>query len=123
MPVPESAQTGWITSALGESPAYVEACKNVLALGDGLDDARLIAEFGSLSGMTSDQLPVEQSAAVEAYADVRPRGKIEIVRVRVQEPTHEHIQSRFAELQGVSVDEIGIEIVALRVRRYRRSDS
>ena len=121
MPVPESAQTGWITSAPGESPAYVEAWKNVLALGDGLDDARLIAEFGSLSGITSDQIPVGQSAAVEAYADVRPRGQIETVKVRVQEPTHEHIQSRFAELQGVSVDESEIEIVALRVRRYRRS--
>lgn len=91
-----------------------------MSLGSSLDDARLIAEFGSLSGLTSDQIPIDQSATVEAYADVRVRGDIETLKVRVYEPTLEHIQTRSNELKSQSAPPDAFEIVTLRVRRYRK---
>lgn len=120
MPTSEPAQTGCIVSPADAPIPYVEAWKNVLSLGSSLDDARLIAEFGSLSGLTSDQIPIDQSATVEAYADVRVRGDIETLKVRVYEPTLEHIQTRSNELKSQSAPPDAFEIVTLRVRRYRK---
>ena len=114
------AETGWIVSSPDAPASYVEAWKNVLSLSEGLDDARLIAEFGSLSGLTSDRIPVDQSAAVEAYADVRVRGEVDTDKVRVYEPTLEHMRSRFAELKSPMEAAGSVEIVTLRVRRYRK---
>ena len=120
MPISEPAQSGWIVSPSEAMVPYVEAWKNVLSLGEGLDDARLIAEFGSLSGLTSDQIPIESSGAVEAFADVRVRGESETLTLRVFEPTLEHIRMRWGEGRGLGAGERGMEIVGLRVRRYRR---
>ena len=122
MPSPPPAQTGFISSATGEAIPYIEAWKNVSDLREQLDDARLIAEFGSLSGLTSDRIPVVQSTAVEVYADVRVAGQTDELRIRVEAPTLEHIQARFAdayeEAYGVLPPTAAIEIVILRVRRF-----
>lgn len=121
MPASEPAQSGLIVSPPELSAPYLEAWKNVLSLGDGLDDSRLIAEFGSLSGLTSDHIPIDQTASVEAYADVRRIGAVENTTIRVREPTLGHIQSRFAALSNPPSRETAIEIVILRVRRYRKT--
>ena len=125
MPSPPPAQTGFIISAADDPIPYVEAWKNDSDLGEQLDDARLIAEFGSLSGLTSDRIPVEQSSAVEVYADVRLVRQLGELRIRVEAPTLEHIQARFIEVykisHGVVRPSAAIEIVMLRVRRFGRS--
>ena len=120
MPASEPAQSGLIVSPADAPAPYLEAWKIVLSLGDGLDDSRLIAEFGSLSGLTSDQIPIDQTASVEAYADVRRMGAVENTTIRVEEPTLDHIHSRFAALSNTPSKEKSIEIVILRVRRYRK---
>ena len=120
MPGTEAAQSGLIYSPPGVTPAYVEAWKNVLHLGAGLDDSRLLAEFGNLSGASSEALSTDQTAAVEAYADVREVGESEAVTLRVNAPTREHIRQQFEqhrpELSGRE-----FEIVVLRLRRIARS--
>lgn len=94
----------------------------MLHLGDGLDDARLIAEYGFLSGLTSDRVPLARTTAVEAYADVRLAGSSEALKVRVEQPTLEHIRARFAEAysrtRGPVPQSATIEIVTIRVRRF-----
>ena len=53
------------------SPRLSPTCrKRSLHLGATLDDARLAAEFGYLNVQAVDRVPVDQTAAVEAYADV-----------------------------------------------------
>jgi hypothetical protein len=122
MPSSSPAQTGIIASPPGHPTPYVEAWQNVLQLGDGLDDARLIAEYGCLSGLTSDRVPIARTTAVEAYADVRLHGSSEELRIRVEQPTLEHIRARFAEafsrLNGSVSHDAAVEIVTIRVRRF-----
>ncbi len=120
MPASEPAQSGLIVSPPEGSAPYLEAWKNVLSLGDGLDDSRLIAEFGSLSGLTSDHISISETASVEAYADVRRIGTVENITIRVQEPSLDHIHSRFAALSEPPLQATSIEIAILRVRRYRK---
>lgn len=122
MPAELPPQTGIISSAPEAPVPYLEAWHEVLHLGEALDDARLIAEFGCLSGLTADRIPVEQTAAVEAYADVRLMGSANAMRIRVLEPTLEHIHARFRHAhleQHETVAMEPIEIVTIRLRRFR----
>jgi hypothetical protein len=122
MPSSSPAQTGIVASPPGHPTPYVEAWQKVLHLGEGLDDARLIAEYGCLSGLTSDRIPIARTMAVEAYAEVRLEGSSEELKVRVEQPTLDHIRTRFADaysrLHGSVPQEAAIEIVTIRVRRF-----
>ena len=122
MPGSSAAQTGIVFSPPGDGPSYVEAWQNVLHLGEGLDDARLIAEFGCLSGLTADRLPIDQTTGVEVYADVRLAGQVNLQTVRVTEPTLEHLRQKFDEAyrgtHGSPLPDQAMEVVMLRIRRF-----
>jgi hypothetical protein len=124
MPGSETAQTGFAWSTADAPERYVEAWHHVLHLGDALDDARLIAEFGCLSGITSDHIPIHESSRVEAYATARVAGGAEDFTFAVKEPTLEHIHARLVEVckraGGTPSNTPGMEIVSIRVRRYGR---
>jgi N-methylhydantoinase A/oxoprolinase/acetone carboxylase beta subunit len=115
-----------VLSALGMvvTPPVVDVSKTVVHLGEQLDDARLVAEFGGLSGQTLDVIPYDQSPLVEAHADVRFRGQSHELKVRVDRPTRDHISQRFLEdyarAYGHAPTGRAIEIVTLRVRRTAR---
>ena len=96
MPISEAAQSGLIFSAPGVSPRFVEAWYGVLHLGSGLDDSRMVAEFGRLSGLASDHIPPEQTTSLEASADVRVVGQLDSIRFRVKDPSWDHIYDQFA---------------------------
>jgi N-methylhydantoinase A len=116
-----------VLSALGMvvAPPVADASKTVIHLGEELDDSRLPAEFGSISGETIDLIPYEQTAALEAWADVRFRGQSHEIKVRVERPSRQHIEERFVEsyrtLYGQAPAGRAIEIVTLRVRRIGRT--
>jgi hypothetical protein len=120
MPSPQDAQT--ITVWTHEGVRVVEASQAVLHLGEALDDERLPAEVGSLSGRTIDLIPYEQSASVEVYADVRLHGEERQVRCRVLRPSVAHIREQFfaeyAGFHGVLPADGLVEIVTLHVRRF-----
>ncbi|HEX4796858.1 MAG TPA: hydantoinase/oxoprolinase family protein [Humisphaera sp.] len=115
-----------VLSALGMvvAPPVADASKTVVHLGEQLDDARLAAEFGAVSMETIGAIPYEQTAAVEAYADVRFRGQSHEVKVRAQSPSNEQIKASFLKeyetLYGKAPVDRPIEIVTLRVRRIGR---
>ena len=115
-----------VLSALGMvvAPPIADASRTVVHLGAALDDERLIAEFGSVNGLTIDQIPHEQTQAIEAYADVRFRGQSHEVKVRVERPTLEHIHAQFTAAYQAMYGGIpsgrSIEIVTLRIRRIGR---
>jgi N-methylhydantoinase A len=117
-----------VLSALGMvvTPRVADGSKTVVHLRDQIDDARLAAEFGGLSGQTMDAIPYDQTASVEAHADVRFRGQSYELKVRVQRPTLEHIRDEFlrAYVQAYGQAPAGreIEIVTLRVRRTARHE-
>jgi N-methylhydantoinase A/oxoprolinase/acetone carboxylase beta subunit len=98
-----------------------DASKTVVHLGEQLDDARLAAEFGGISGQTMDLIAYEQTAAVEAFADVRFAGQSHELSVRVFRPMWEHIREQFLtayrERYGPPPAGRKIEIVTLRARR------
>jgi N-methylhydantoinase A len=112
-----------VLSALGMvvAPPVADASKTVVHLGEQLDDARLAAEFGGISGRTMDVIPYEQTAAVEAYADVRFAGQSHELSVRVNRPSWEHITERFHEAYRERYGQVPagrrVEIVTLRARR------
>lgn len=116
-----------VLSALGMvvAPPVVDASQTVLHLGDTLDDERLPAEVGRLSGLTIDAIPYEQTAAVEVYADARFRGQSHEVRSRFMRPSLQHIHEQFLtayeKLYGTPPVDRAIEIVTLRLRRIGRS--
>ena len=115
-----------VLSALGMivAPPVADASRTVVHLAAQLDDARLAAEFGMLSGQTMDRIGYEQTASVEAWADVRFRGQSHELTVRVDRPAIEHIVERFRaayhERYGWRPAERPIDIVTLRVRRLGR---
>ena len=115
-----------VLSALGMivAPPIAEASQTVVHLGDRLDDARLAAEIGRISGKTMDVIPYDQTASVEASADVRFRGQSHELTVRIDRPARQHIADRFMEAYRVRYGQIPtgrpIEIVTLRVRRVAR---
>ena len=112
-----------VLSALGmvAAPAVADVSKTVIHLASQLDDNRLYAEFGSLNGLASDQLPAAQTAAVEAYADARFKGQSYEVKIRVTRPERELIEAAFREeyrkLYGQVPEGRPVEIVTLRIRR------
>jgi len=112
-----------VLSALGMVVAapVADASKTVVHLGDQLDDARLAAEFGGISGQTMDVIGYEHTAAVEAFADVRFAGQSHELSVRVFRPSWEHISEQFltaySERYGPPPTGRKIEIVTLRARR------
>ncbi|MDB5290119.1 MAG: hypothetical protein JWL69_1360 [Phycisphaerales bacterium] len=116
-----------VLSALGMvvAPPVADASRTVIHLGEELDDSRLPAEFGSISGDTIDVIPYEQTAELEAWADVRFRGQSYEIKVRVERPSRQHIEERFVEsyraLYGQAPEGRAIEIVTLRVRRIGRT--
>jgi len=112
-----------VLSALGMVVAapVADASKTVVHLGEQLDDARLAAEFGGISGQTMDVIGYEQTAAVEAFTDVRFAGQSHELSVRVSRPTWDHIQDQFLtayrDRYGTPPANRKIEIVTLRARR------
>jgi N-methylhydantoinase A len=112
-----------VLSALGMVVAapVADASKTVVHLGEQLDDARLAAEFGGISGQTMDVIGYEQTAAVEAFADVRFAGQSHELSVRVFQPRWEHIREQFLsayrDRYGSPPAGRKIEIVTLRARR------
>ena len=112
-----------VLSALGMvvAPPIADASKTVVHLGEQLDDARLAAEFGLVSGQTMQAIPYDQTAAVEAFADVRFSGQSHEVKVRLERPSLAHVRERFLvayrELYGQVPESRPVEIVTIRVRR------
>ena len=113
-----------VLSALGMvvAPPVADASKTVVHLGDQLDDARLAAEYGAVSMETMDAIPYDQTATVEAWADVRFRGQSHELKVRADRPSTAHIAERFIEAYRAMYGQVPtnrlIEIVTLRVRRF-----
>jgi N-methylhydantoinase A len=113
-----------VLSALGMVAAapVADASQTVVHLGDQLDDHRLAAEYTRLSGMTMDHVPYEQTASVEAWADVRLKGQSHELTVRTDRPTADTIadafRTRYAALYGSVPADRAVEIVTLRVRRF-----
>ena len=117
---PETPVSGVRFSLPGIEPAYVEGWKQVGDLGELLDDHRLIAELGYLSGITSDHLPYEQTAAIEVSVVVKLSGETDLRTVLIKEPTLAHLRSQMqATGPGFSVDS-PMNIVTLLLRRFRR---
>jgi N-methylhydantoinase A len=115
-----------VLSALGMvvAPPVADASRTVVHLGDALDDARLAAEFGALSGQTMDVIPYDQTASVEAWADVRFNGQSHELTVRVERPASSHVADQFATAYRARYGQVPenrpVEIVTLRVRRFGR---
>ena len=113
-----------VLSALGMVAAapVADASQTVVHFGDKLDDHRLAAEYTRLSGMTMDHVSYEQTASVEAWADVRLKGQSHELTVRTERPSAETIadafRARYAALYGIVPADKAIEIVTLRVRRF-----
>jgi N-methylhydantoinase A len=116
-----------VLSALGMVVAapVAESSKTVVHLGEDLDDARLAAEYGQISGRTMDTIPYEQTATVEAWADVRFKGQSHELKIRVHRPAWEDINATFQQayesLFGRAPANRKIEIVTLRVRRIGKA--
>src|SRR5256885_1280095 len=106
------------------APPVAEASKTVVHLREELDDARLAAEYGFVSGRTMEVIPYERTVAVEAWADVRFRGQSHEMNVRVARPAREEIEARFRDayegVYGRTPGDREVEIVTLWVRRIGR---
>jgi N-methylhydantoinase A len=112
-----------VLSALGMvvAPPVAEASKTVVQLGDELDDPRLAAEFGQISGRTMETIPYDQTSAVEVFADARFKGQSHELTVRITRPARDHIGEEFRRayqnVYGHTPTNKSIEIATLRVRR------
>jgi N-methylhydantoinase A len=115
-----------VLSALGMvvAPPVAEASKTVVQLGAELDDARLAAEYGQVSGRTMEVIPYERTAAVEAWADVRFKGQSHELQVRIGRPSWEEIEAKFVAAYEAMYGHVpagrAVEIVTVRVRRIGR---
>jgi N-methylhydantoinase A/oxoprolinase/acetone carboxylase beta subunit len=98
-----------------------ESSKTVIDLGEELDDARLAAEFGQISGQTMEKISYERTAETQAWADVRCQGQLEELRVRVMRPSWEDISASFLaayeSIHGQAPTSEPLEIIALIVKR------
>jgi len=116
-----------VLSALGMvvAPPVAESSKTVVHLGVELDDARLAAEYGQISGRTMETIPYEQTAATEAWADVRFKGQSHEIKIRVMRPGWDEISATFVAayqaIYGQAPANRDMEIVTLRVRRIGKS--
>ncbi|MEM6313454.1 MAG: hydantoinase/oxoprolinase family protein, partial [Planctomycetota bacterium] len=112
-----------VLSAVGMlvTPRLAERSRTVLHLKDVLDDDRLYAEFGTLNASAMDELPAEDTAAIESFAEVRYVGQSHTVSVRVTTPTRDAVARAFtdayAEAYGQALPGRPTEIVTLRLRR------
>jgi N-methylhydantoinase A len=115
-----------VLSALGMvvAPPVADSARTVVHMGSVLDDDRMAAEFGSLSAQTMDVIPYEQSAAVQALADVRFEGQSHELTVPLGRPSREHIETEFKRMYEQRYGQLPtarqIQIVTLRVRRTGR---
>jgi N-methylhydantoinase A len=115
-----------VLSALGMvvAPPVAEASKTVVQLGDELDDARLAAEYGLVSGKTMDVISYDETASVEAWADVRFKGQSHELKIRVSRPTRQEIAAKFEEAYQRQYGRVPVgrevEVVTIRVRRIGR---
>jgi N-methylhydantoinase A len=116
-----------VLSALGMvvAPPVSDASRTVVHLGEQLDDARLAAEYGAVSMQTMDAISYEQTATVQAWADVRFRGQSHELKVRADRPSTDHIAQQFTEAYRAMYGQVPsgrpIEIVTLRVRRIGKA--
>jgi N-methylhydantoinase A len=116
-----------VLSALGMVVArpVVDASRTVLHLSATLDDERLVAECGRLSGETIDKIPYEQTAETQVFADVRFRGQSYELNVRVLRPNLDHIREQFLAAYRTRYGHVPegreIEVVTLRVRRIGKA--
>jgi N-methylhydantoinase A len=116
-----------VLSALGMvvAPPVVDASRTVLQLSETLDDERLVAEYGRLSGETIDKISYDQTAATEVFADVRFRGQSYELNVRVLRPSLDHIREQFLAAYRARYGHVPegreIEVVTLRVRRIGKA--
>ena len=118
-----------VLSALGMvvAPAVTDAARTVVHLDRAgqLDDARLAAEYGKLSGETMEQVLYDQTGAVEAHADARFRGQSHELKVPVARPDREHIERAFLDAYQALYGQVpagrAVEVVTLRVRRLGRA--
>ncbi len=115
-----------LLSALGMivAPPVVDVSKTVSHLADQLEDSRLHAEFSNLSKTSADQLSIDQTDKIEAFADCRFKGQSFEVTVPVARPSRELIEQNFRDAYalryGQSPADRPIEIVTLRLRRTGR---
>jgi len=115
-----------VLSALGMvvAPPVTEASKTVVQLGADLDDARLAAEYGQVSGRTMEVIPYERTAAVEAWADVRFKGQSHELQVRIGRPSWAEIEAKFIVAYEATYGRVpagrAVEVVTVRVRRIGR---
>jgi N-methylhydantoinase A len=115
-----------VLSALGMvvAPPVAEASKTVVQLGVELDDARLAAEYGQVSGKTMEVIPYERTASVEAWADVRFKGQSHELKVRIGRPSWVEIEAKFVAAYEATYGRVpvgrAVEIVTVRVRRIGR---
>lgn len=120
MPDPTPTASPADQSSAEAAPPEAEATCDVHHLGADLDDARLAAEFGRLSGRTMETITYEATASVEAWATVRFKGESEVTEVRAQRPEVSHVEEQFLAARGGAAAGGEIEIVSLRVRRVGR---
>jgi N-methylhydantoinase A len=112
-----------VLSALGMvvAPPLVDVGRTIVHLSTQITDADIEAEFMKLSQEAAQQLPPEQTAVTEYFADVRFRGQSHELKVPVVGMTLADISRRFyaAYRQRYGRPPAGraIEIVTLRVRR------
>jgi len=112
-----------VLSALGMvvAPPVADAARTVVHMGSALDNDRLAAEFGMLSGQTMDVIPYERTASVQPLADVRFEGQSHELTVPLGRPSRDHIEDEFKRLYEQRYGQLPtarqVEIVTLRVRR------
>jgi N-methylhydantoinase A len=113
-----------VLSALGMvvAPPVADASRTVVHLADGLDDARLAAEFAELDRVAARQLP---DGRTERFADVRFNGQSYELKVPVTDVSvasvADKFKSAYGELYGPLPQGREAEVVTLRVRRVGRA--
>jgi len=113
-----------VLSALGMvvAPPVADASRTVVHLADGLDDARLAAEFAALEAVAARQLP---DGRTERFADVRFHGQSYELKVPVTDVSMASVadafKSAYRELYGPLPQGRSPEVVTLRVRRVGRA--
>jgi N-methylhydantoinase A len=115
-----------VLSALGMvvAPPVADAARTVVHMGAMLDNDRMAAEYGSLSAMTMDVISYEDTASVQALADVRFEGQSHELTVQLNRPSREHMEEEFKRIYeqryGLLPTARRVQIVTLRVRRIGR---
>jgi N-methylhydantoinase A len=112
-----------VLSALGMvvAPPVVDVARTIIHIGMQINDSEVEAEFARLDQESAEQLPQEQTKAIEHFADVRFRGQSHEIKIPVVGMTLADISRRFYSayrtMYGRPPTGRAIEIVTLRVRR------